>query len=137
MPRSSGGCRGTDGVTIDRFAKNLEQELDHLEDRLRSQRYHFFPLLRFEVPKAQHGVRCLAVPTVRDRVAQTAAYSVSPEPLEAEFEECSYAFRPGRSVKGAIRRVDELRHGEASSRRRPDQPGGIATSQWPDALSSR
>jgi group II intron reverse transcriptase/maturase len=107
--RGNAGCRGADGVTVGRFAERLEEELDHLEDRLRSRRYRPFPLLRFAIPKPRHGIRHLAVPTVRDRVAQTAAYLVSQDRFEAELEECSYAFRPGRSVKSAIRRVDELR----------------------------
>ncbi len=107
--RGNSGCRGADGTTLGRFAERLEQELDHLEDRLRSRRYHPYPLLRFPIPKPRHGIRYLAVPTVRDRVAQTAAYLVSKDRFEAELEQCSYAFRPGRSVKSAIRRVDELR----------------------------
>ena len=107
--RANAGCRGADGVTVGQFAARLDEELDHLEDRLRDRRYQPFPLLRFAIPKPLHGIRHLAVPTVRDRCAQTAAYLVSKERFEAELEECSYAFRPGRSVKSAIRRVDELR----------------------------
>src|SRR5579863_1133969 len=107
--RENGGCHGADGVTIGRFAGRLEEELDHLESRLFDCRYRPFPLLRLEIPKPRGGVRHLAVPTVRDRVLQTAVYQVCRELFEAEFEECSYAFRPGRSVKSAIRRVDELR----------------------------
>jgi retron-type reverse transcriptase len=107
--RANRGCRGADGVIVGRFADRLAEELDHLEDRLRSGRYRPYPLLRFPVPKASHGIRHLALPTVRDRVAQTAAYFVSQGRFEAEFEKCSYALRPGRSVKSAIRRVDELR----------------------------
>ncbi len=107
--RGHGGCRGADGITLGRFAERLEQELDHLEDRLRSRRYHPYPLLRFPIPKPRNGIRYLAVPTVRDRVAQTAAYLVTKDRFESEFEQCSYAFRPGRSVKSAIHRVDELR----------------------------
>ncbi|HEY6323092.1 MAG TPA: reverse transcriptase domain-containing protein [Thermoanaerobaculia bacterium] len=107
--RANAGCRGADGVTVGRFAERLEEELDHLEDRLRSRRYHPYPLLSFPIPKPRHGIRHLAVPTVRDRVAQTAAYLVTKDRFDAELEQCSYAFRPGRSVKSAIRRVDELR----------------------------
>jgi retron-type reverse transcriptase len=96
-------------VTIGSFAANLDAELDHLQDRLLSRRYRPFPLLRIEIPKSEAGVRHLAVPTIRDRVLQTAVYHLTRERFEAELEDCSYAFRQGRSVKNAVHRVDELR----------------------------
>lgn len=68
-----------------------------------------YPLLRIEVPKRSGGVRALAVPTVRDRVLQTAVDQIVRPIFEAEFETSSYAFRKGRSVGDAIRRVAELR----------------------------
>jgi group II intron reverse transcriptase/maturase len=107
--RDNGGCRGADGITVGRFAANLEQELDSLQDRLLRRCYHPFPLLRFEVPKPSSGVRHLSVPTVRDRVLQTAVYLVTREVFEAELEDCSYAFRQGRSVRTAVYRINELR----------------------------
>lgn len=107
--RENGGCRGADGVTLHDFAVNLETELDSLQDRLLRRCYHPFPLLRFEVPKSGNRVRYLSVPTVRDRVLQTAVYLVTREIFDAEFEACSYAFREGRSVKHAVHRIDELR----------------------------
>jgi group II intron reverse transcriptase/maturase len=107
--RENEGCRGADGVTLHDFAADLERELDSLQDRLLRRRYHPFPLLRFEVPKGGNRVRHLSVPTIRDRVLQTAVYLVTREIFDAEFEECSYAFRQGRSVKSAVQRIDELR----------------------------
>lgn len=62
-------------------------------------RYRPFPLLRFAVGKADSGVRALSVPTVRDRVVQSAAYLVTRAVFEAEFEESSHAYRQGRSVR--------------------------------------
>ncbi len=105
----NGGCRGADGLTLGHFHANLETELDSLQDRLIRRRYHPFPLLRFQIPKREEGVRNLTVPTVRDRVLQTAVYQLTREIFEAEFEECSYAFREGRSVKDAVHRIDQLR----------------------------
>ena len=53
--------------------------------------------------------RSLAIPTVRDRIAQAAAYQVLNPILEAQFEDCSFAYRPGRSVKQALYQVKEYR----------------------------
>jgi group II intron reverse transcriptase/maturase len=107
--RENGGCRGSDGVSLTDFHENLEFEIDHLQDRLIRRRYHPLPLLRFQVPKSEAKLRSLSVPTVRDRVVQTAIYKLTREIFEAEFQDCSYAFREGRSVKDAVHRIDELR----------------------------
>lgn len=107
--RENSGCRGVDGVTVEDFLENLETELDRLQDRLLRRLYHPLPLLQFPVPKRGPGFRHLSVPAVRDRVVQTAVYLITREVFEAELEECSYAFRQGRSVRDAIHRVDELR----------------------------
>lgn len=107
--RENAGCCGADGVTVGQFAACLETEVDRLQDRVLRRCYHPFPLLRLEIPKRQTGLRSLSIPTVRDRVLQSAVYLVTRGIFEAEFEECSYAYREGRSVKDAVHRVDELR----------------------------
>jgi group II intron reverse transcriptase/maturase len=107
--RENAGCRGSDGVTVGQFAENLEIELDRLQDRLIRRRYHPLPLLQFKIPKGETKIRSLSVPAVRDRVLQSAVYLITKEIFEAEFEECSYAFREGRSVKDAVHRIDQLR----------------------------
>lgn len=107
--RENAGCRGADGVTVQQFGERLEWELDSIQDRLLRRCYHPFPLLRFEVPKSGNRVRSLSVPTVRNRVLQTAVYLTTRDLFDAELEEHSYAFRQGRSVKDAVRRIDELR----------------------------
>ncbi len=108
--RDRAGCPGADGMSVHDFAADLETELGRLEDRLLRRRYRPFPLLRFTVRKRSGvGLRQLCVPTVRDRVAQTAALLVTQDLFEAEFEDSSYAFRRGRSVRSAIHRVRELR----------------------------
>ena len=107
--RDNGGCRGADGITLDRFAANLEREIDSLQDRLLRRCYRPYPLLRIELPKPSGGVRYLAVPTVRDRVLQTAVFLLTRDLFEREFEDCSHAFRQGRSVRTAVRHIHELR----------------------------
>ena len=107
--RENNGCRGADGVTVARFAADLEAELDRLQgSRLRGS-YSPFPLLRFQIPKPTSGLRSLCVPTVRDRVLQSAVYLVTREVFEAEFEEASHAYRRGRSVRTAVHRIHQLR----------------------------
>lgn len=107
--RENFGCRGADGMTVRHFLDDLEREIDRLQDRLLRRRYRPYPLLQISVPKPSGGVRFLSVPTVRDRVAQTAVDLVVRPVFEADFEDCSFAFRKGRSVRDAVRKVCELR----------------------------
>lgn len=99
----NGGCRGSDGVTLNRFARYLERNLGDLQHSLRERLYHPFPLMRFAVPKRRkQGQRFLSVPTVRDRVAQTAAFLVTRSIFEAEYAAVSHAYREGRGVRTAV-----------------------------------
>lgn len=107
--RENNGCRGADGVTVARFAADLESELDRLQGSLLRGSYRPFPLLRFQIPKPTSGLRSLCVPTVRDRVLQSAVYLITREVFEAEFEEASHAYRQGRSVRTAVHRIHQLR----------------------------
>lgn len=107
--RSRGGCRGCDGVTLGDFSRDLERQLDRIQDRLLRRVYHPLPLLRFPIPKRRGGERYLAVPSVRDRVVQAAVYLVTGDLFEAEFEDSSHAYRPGRSVRTAVAQIRELR----------------------------
>jgi len=104
------GCRGCDGISIDDFNKNEDRYLKELRKDLFRNRYHPFPLMRFSVPKRnKDGMRSLSVPTVRDRVAQTAAFIVTKDVFDAEFEDVSHAYRAGRSVRTAIEEIEKWR----------------------------
>lgn len=106
----NGGCRGADGVTLGRFRDHLEWELDSIQDSLLRHCYRPVPLLRFEVPKGDGaGPRDLAVPSVRDRVVQSAVYLVTGERFEEEMEDSSFAYRKGRSVRDAVAAIRDLR----------------------------
>ena len=107
--KAGGGMGGTDGVTVRMFELRLAAELDALATELRNRTYRPEPLLRFDVPKASGGVRTLSVPTVRDRVVQSAALIVLEPTIERELEAASFAYRPGRSYKDAIETLRRLR----------------------------
>jgi len=105
----SDGCAGIDGVTLARFARRLEAELERLRVELLAGVYRALPLLRFAVPKGDGGERLLCIPAVRDRVAQHAVIGGIGPVFEAEFEACSFAYRRGRSVRQALREVERWR----------------------------
>lgn len=106
---ASQGMAGVDGVTLGAFRHNLDVNLAVLGEELRSGRYFPLPLLRFLVAKADGSPRALAVPTVRDRVAQAAVLSLIEPIFEAQFEDVSFAYRRGRSVRQAAMRIKALR----------------------------
>ena len=114
----NGGCRGADGVTVGEFRESLLEELDFLEASVRRRVYLPFPLLHVEVPKRSgQGTRALDIPTVRDRVLQTAVDRIVRPIFEAEFETSSFAYREGLSVASAVARVAELRDQGCSAAR--------------------
>ncbi len=99
------GCAGVDGVTIEEFESDLPRNLSILENELKHKTYSPFPLLKILVDKGNGEGRGLCIPTVKDRVAQTAVLHVIEPALEKEFEECSFAFRKGRSVRQAVYKI--------------------------------
>jgi RNA-directed DNA polymerase len=60
------------------------------------------------IPKAKGGERPLGIPTIRERVAQTAAKLVLEPILEADLEPNAYGYRPKRSAQDAVREVHRL-----------------------------
>ncbi|MBW2740097.1 MAG: RNA-directed DNA polymerase, partial [Deltaproteobacteria bacterium] len=91
------GCAGVDGVTIERFEENLDLNLARLQDEL--------PLMKILVEKKNGEPRVLCIPAVRDRVVETAVLQMIEPVLEKEFEECSFAYRKGRSVKQVVYKI--------------------------------
>ncbi|MBW2135889.1 MAG: RNA-directed DNA polymerase [Deltaproteobacteria bacterium] len=106
---ASRGMAGVDGVSIAAFKRKLHFNLNSLANDLAADRYTPLPLLRLLVAKPDGSPRALAVPTVRDRVAQAAVLNVIEPLFEAQFEEVSFAYRKGRSVKQAACRIKGLR----------------------------
>jgi CRISPR-associated protein Cas1 len=108
VEENQGTC-GIDGVTIDEFSFDLDGSLSALSSDLRSHAYRPDALLKVTIPKPNGKLRNLAIPTVRDRTAHTAASLVLTPILECEFEDCSFAYRKERSVQKAVRRISDLR----------------------------
>jgi RNA-directed DNA polymerase len=103
------GAAGVDHVTVKMFDERLEENLKSLSEELRSGQYRPQQIRRHYIPKpGSKEKRPLGIPTVRDRVVQTAVLMVLEPIFEREFAEHSYGFRPGRGCKDALRRVDQL-----------------------------
>ena len=103
------GAPGVDGVTLDEFGLRVEEHLEALQRDLRDHLYRPQPLLAASMPKPSGGRRALAIPTVRDRIAQCAAALVITPILEREFEASSFGFRRDRSVPHAVAQVRRYR----------------------------
>ena len=106
LARSNRGSAGVDGVDFaDIESSGLEEWLASLREDLRTGAYKPSPVRRVLIPKPGGGERPLGIPTIRDRVAQTAAKLVLEPIFEADFEDSAYGYRPGRSARDAVQAV--------------------------------
>jgi RNA-directed DNA polymerase len=109
LARHNDGSAGVDGVTFEDIERaGMEAWLEALREELASMRYRPAPVRRVMIPKPGGGERPLGIPTIRDRVAQTAAKLVLEPIFEADFEDCAYGYRPKRSASDAIRATHRL-----------------------------
>jgi CRISPR-associated protein Cas1 len=92
-------------MTLAAFEARLAEELGRLREELSSGRYRPRPVRRVMVPKANGGLRPLALWALRDRVAQRAVYDIIAPTFEATFLPCSFGFRPGLGVEDAIKQL--------------------------------
>lgn len=107
--QSNAGACGVDGITTGHFAKDSHHRLLAVKEHLKEGTWQPKPVKRVMIPKPGSAeLRPLGIPTVQDRVVQTAVRMVIEPIFEREFAPQSYGFRPGRGCKDALRHVDEL-----------------------------
>ena len=107
--RANNGAPGVDGERFEDIeARGLTEWLNGLRKELHGKTYQPQPVRRVMIEKPGGGERPLGIPTIRDRVAQTAAKLILEPIFEADLEPNAYGYRPKRSAQDAIRKVDKL-----------------------------
>jgi RNA-directed DNA polymerase len=109
LARANAGAAGVDGVSFEQIdAAGVEAWLAGLREELVSKTYRPDPVRRTAIPKPGGGERPLGIPTIRDRVVQTAAKIVLEPIFEADFEDNAYGYRPRRSAVDAVKEAHRL-----------------------------
>ena len=109
LARANAGAPGADGTTFEQIdAEGAEVWLAGLRGELVLKTYRADPVRRVMIPKPGGGERPLGIPTIWDRVIQTAAKLVLEPIFEADFEDNAYGYRPRRSAGDAVKETHRL-----------------------------
>lgn len=103
-----GKATGIDGVTVEDYEENLQDNLQELEDRLHCGSYRPQPSLRREISKGNGKTRPLGIATVEDKIVQRAIVIVLERIYEVDFNDTSYGFRPKRSCHQALAKLGQI-----------------------------
>jgi retron-type reverse transcriptase len=94
-----------DGVTAQDFEANLDGHIAKLQEALKATTFTPDPVRRVYIPKGQNQWRPLGIPVLKDRIVQEALRMILEPIWEADFLDCSYGFRPGRSTKDVMSKI--------------------------------
>lgn len=106
--KKNNGAPGIDGETVFDFALKLEQNIEFLHERLKTNTYKPSPVRRTEIEKPDGGIRLLGIPTVKDRVVQQAIVNVIEPIFDEIFHPSSYGYRPKRSQHQAVAKAEQF-----------------------------
>jgi len=98
---------GVDGVSWKEYGEHLPENLGRLVARMKAKRYKPQPAKRVYIPKGEHSRRPLGLPALEDKIVQRGIAHILEAIYEADFQDCSYGFRPKRSCHQALDAVDK------------------------------